>query len=89
MSENNDERIIEFCDEDGNIEKMEMLDVIEYSDEEYLVLLPVKEDDGGVIILRIEYDGDEESYTSIDDDELLDKIFEMFKARNSDIFDFE
>lgn len=89
MSENNDERIIEFCDEDGNIEKMEVLDVIEYSDEEYLVLLPVKEDDGGVIILRIEYVGDEESYTSIDDDELLDKIFEMFKARNSDIFDFE
>ena len=81
-------------DEDGNEVKFEFLDIIELDSEQYAILLPVQEDDeneGEVVILKIEDNGensDEETYVSVDDEETLNKVFQMFKEEFKDEFNF-
>ena len=96
MSEdiNNEEldNIIVLNDEDGNENEFEFLDLIEYEGEEYVVLLPVEEseDAGEVVILKLEdtESEDEESYVSVDDEDTLNKVFEIFKEKFKDDFNF-
>mgnify|MGYP004678243577 CR=1 FL=1 len=86
--------IIILSDENGEDVQFEFLDLIEYDSEEYVVLLPVideeDEDDGEVVILKVEDSGDEdeESYVSVDDEEILNKVFEIFKEKFKDEFNF-
>ena len=90
------DNIVILNDEDGNEVKFEFLDLVELDNEEYVVLLPVTEDgeeeEGEVVILKIEdsddEDSDEESYVSIDDEEVLNKVFAIFKEKFKDDFDF-
>ena len=96
MSEdiNNEEldNIIILNDEEGNEAEFEFLDLIEFEGEEYVVLLPVEESDdaGEVVILKLEdtESEDEESYVSVDDEEVLNKVFEIFKEKFKDDFNF-
>ncbi len=86
------DNIITLNDEDGNEIQFEFLDLIEYEGEEYVVLLPTDEEDdaGEVLILKLE-DTDseeEESYVSVDDEEILNKVFEIFKEKFKDEFNF-
>ena len=90
------DNIVILNDEDGNEVKFEFLDLIELDDEEYVVLLPVteegEEDDGEVVILKVEdnddEDSEEESYVSVEDEDTLNKVFEIFKDKFKDDFDF-
>ena len=90
------DNIIVLNDEDGNEVKFEFLDLVELDDEEYVVLLPVaeegEEEDGEVVILKLEdnddEDSDEESYVSVEDEDVLNKVFEIFKEKFKDDFDF-
>ena len=93
--ENNEEldNVVILNDEDGNEVKFEFLDLIELDGEEYIVLLPVEEDEdaeGEVVILRVEdtESEEEESYVSVDDDDILNKVFEIFKEKFKDEFNF-
>ena len=89
------DNIITLNDENGEEINFEFLDLIEYEGEEYVVLLPVEEDDddeeaGEVVILKLEdtESEEEESYVSVDDEEVLNKVFEIFKEKFSDEFNF-
>ena len=90
------DNIVILNDEDGNEVKFEFLDLVELEDEEYVVLLPVteegEEEEGEVVILKVEDnddpDSEEESYVSIEDEEILNKVFEIFKEKFKDDFDF-
>ena len=88
------ENIVILNDEEGNEVKFEFLDLIELDDEEYVVLLPMVEDDeeeGEVVILKVEdtdEDSEEESYISVEDETVLNKVFEIFKEKFKDDFDF-
>ena len=76
-------------DEEGNEIEFEFLDVVELDDKEYVVLLPVEEaEKGEVVIFRIEGEGDDESYVSLDDEEEAERVFEAFKEKTKDDFDF-
>ena len=101
MNEENNEldenisNIIVLNDENGNEVQFEFLDLIEYDSEEYVVLLPVleegQEDDGEVVILKVddsEENADEESYVSVDDEETLTAVFEIFKDKFKEEFNF-
>ena len=64
-------------------------------DEEYVVLLPVsdegEEDEGEVVILKLEdtdEDSEEESYVGVEDEEILNKVFAIFKEKYKDEFNF-
>ena len=89
------DNIIILNDEEGNEVKFEFLDLVELDEEEYVVLLPVseegEEDEGEVVILKLEdtdEDSEEESYVSVEDEEILNKVFEIFKEKFKDDFDF-
>ena len=90
------DNIIVLNDEQGNEVKFEFLDLVELDEEEYVVLLPVteegEEDEGEVVILKVEDNDDEESeeesYVSVEDEDTLNKVFEIFKEKFKDDFDF-
>ncbi len=93
----NDEldNIIVLNDEEGNEVNFEFLDLVELDGEEYVVLLPMsdegEEDEGEVVILKVEdtdTDSEEESYVSVEDEDVLNKVFEIFKDKFKDEFDF-
>ena len=98
-SENNMEEdltnLIPLIDEKGNEIQFEFLDLIEYESEQYAILLPVEEDEeseGEVVILKVEDsedDSEEETYVSVDDEEILNNVFELFKEKFKDEFNFE
>ena len=89
------DNIVVLNDEEGNEVQFEFLDLVELDDEEYVVLLPVtdegEEDEGEVVILKLEDtddDSEEESYVGVEDEEILNKVFEIFKEKFKDDFDF-
>ena len=87
------DNIIILNDENGEEVKFEFLDLVELDGEEYVVLLPADEDEdeeGEVVILQVEdtEDEEEESYVSVDDEDTLNKVFEIFKEKYKDEFNF-
>ena len=89
------DNIIVLNDEQGNEVKFEFLDLVELDEEEYVVLLPVsedgEEDEGEVVILKLEdtdEEAEEESYVGVEDEEILAKVFSIFKEKFKDEFDF-
>ena len=89
------DNIVVLNDEDGNEVKFEFLDLVELDNEEYVVLLPVvgegEEGDGEVVILRLEStdeEAGEESYVGVEDEQILSKVFQIFKEKYKDEFNF-
>lgn len=87
------DNIIILNDENGNEVKFGFLDLMEYEGEEYIILLPTEEgeDNDEVVILKVEDvedDPDMETYVSIDDEDTLNAVFEMFKEKFKDEFNF-
>ena len=85
------ENIVILVDEEGKEMRFEVLDVVEYEGADYAVLVP--DDEGeeadSVVILRVDADENgEETFSSEDDEKVLDAVFEIFKDRFSDEFDF-
>ena len=82
--------ILSLTDENGNEQNFEYLDVIEYEGKEYLFLLPAEDESAEIVILEIEpVDEENENYLAIEDMELLEKLYEMFKEKFQDYFTFE
>lgn len=92
-----EDNVVILNDEDGKEVKFEFLDLVELDNEQYVVLLPIdnvnEEEAGEVVILKVEdsesEEDDEESYVSVDDEEILNKVFDIFKEKFKDEFDFE
>ncbi len=82
--------IITFVDEDGTESSFEYMDCIEYEGKEYLALLPVDEESNEVVILEIEpVDEENENYLTVEDDAILEAVYDIFKDRFKDILTFE
>lgn len=80
-------------DEDGNEVEFEYLDTVDLNDKEYIVLLPLQGDEseeGEVVILEVKVseNGEIEEYLPVENDKELDEVFEEFKERMKDEFDF-
>ncbi len=93
QEEMDDETII-LTDENGEEAEFEYLDSVEYEGREYVVLFPVDDDDDNdseVIILVVEEyneDTDEETFGPVEDEETLNKVFELFKEAHKDEYNF-
>ncbi len=95
MSENKElemelEEVIVLEDEDGNELEFELGDKVVYEGKEYVVLLPLAEDDSGIVILEYQEGGDEEGdlYLDVEDESVLSAVFDIFKEKYADEFDF-
>lgn len=86
MAEDN---LVTLLDEDGNEVQFEFLDLEQYQEKEYVILLPAGDTDSEVVILQVEEPDDEnEAYIGVDDPDVLEAVFARFKAKFSDEFDF-
>ncbi len=98
MAENKevyDDNIIVLFDEEENKEMpCEWLDSVEYEGSQYAVVIPCDSEDGTVLIMEMIPDDetdDEESwlFNGVENKEVLDTVYEIFKKNNSDMFDFQ
>ncbi len=83
------ENTIILNDDEGNEAEFEFLDLIPYRGREYVVLLPTVDDAEEVVILQLEDSDDEiENYISVDNEFTLQAVFEIFKEKAKDEFNF-
>ena len=92
MMEN--ENIIVLTDEDGVDVEFEFCASVMYEGNEYVVLLPTEDEDGEVVILQVLEDenadeDDEATYVGVEDENVLQAVFDLFKEQAGDEFDFE
>ena len=83
-----EESVLTLTDENGEETRFEYLDCIEYEGKEYLVLLPEESDE--IVILEVEpVDEENENYIAVESEDVLDAVYEIFKARYQDVLQFE
>lgn len=89
--EEESENYITLTDDDRNDVSFEVIGEVEYQERYFAVMLPFDEDDDGVVILEIVPSDNEEmgEFLSIDDDKLLNEVFEKFKSEYNGEYEFE
>ena len=84
-----EESILTLTDENGDDIQFEYLDCIEYEGKEYLILMPVEEDSGEIVILEVQpVDEENENYLAVEDEAVLDAVYGIFKERYQDVLNF-
>ncbi|MBP3309458.1 MAG: DUF1292 domain-containing protein [Ruminococcus sp.] len=85
------ENYITLTDDNGEDISFEILDTLEYKERLFAVMLPFDDEDDEVVILEILPGEDPEfdDFVSIEDEALLNEVFEEFKKKYADEFDFE
>ena len=82
--------ILTLTDENGADVEFEYLDCIEYEGKEYLILLPVDEEEAEIVILEVEpVDEETENYLAVTDYAVLDAVYAIFKEKFQDVLEFE
>ncbi len=84
------DNLVFLTDADGTPVTFEFLGQIKYKEENYVVLLPTENEVEEVVtILKLESTADQiEHYTNVKDVETLNAVFEIFKDKFKDAFDF-
>ena len=90
MSENEElENIVVLTDDEGQDIEFEWLDTVEMGEDQYIVLLPTDDEEAEeVVIFKMEIDEETENFVSVDNEEELNKVYDLFKERNKENFDF-
>lgn len=83
------DNVIVLTDDEGNDVEFEWLDTVEVNDKTYVVVLPVEDDSEEVVILKIESEEDEDTFVGLEDEDEINEVFEVFKEKNKENFDFE
>ncbi len=83
--------LIELTDEDGETVTFEHLDTVQYKGKEYVIFIPYNEDEeevDEVVIFQI-LDQEEDCLEQVEDPDVLAGVYDLFRERNQDMFDFE
>ena len=84
-----EESILTLTDENGDEIQFEYLDCIEYEGKEYLILMPLDEESNEIVILEIQpVDEENENYVAVEDEAILDAVYNVFKERYKDVLNF-
>lgn len=86
--------VITLTDSDGSDVDFEVLDIVPYKEHEYVVMLPVDDesDSPEAVILELleaEEDNEEDMLQGVEDEEILNAVFNLFIEKNADDFQFE
>ena len=80
---NEEQNFVELCDEDGNITKCEVYDIVDFEEKTYAMLLPLdeeNEEDPELIVLEYIEEGDECYFQNIDDEDEFDRVCEYIES---------
>ena len=81
--------ILSLTDENGAEVEFEYLDCIEFQGKEYLVLIPCESEEAEIVILEVEpVDEETENYLSVQDEDILNAVYEIFKDKYGDTIEF-
>lgn len=81
--------IITLTDDRGNDIDFEFLDLIEYSSNSYAVLIPTDEAADQVLIFKVENASlEDNTFSPVEDPDLAQAIFDLFRVKNEEYFDF-
>ena len=81
--------ILSLTDENGEEVEFEYLDCIEFQGKEYLVLIPCENEASEIVILEVQpVDEETENYISVQDEDILNAVYEIFKDTYGDTIDF-
>ena len=84
-----EENILSLTDENGEEVEFEYLDCIEFQGKEYLVLIPCESEEAEIVILEVEpVDEETENYLSVQDEGILNAVYEIFKEKYGDTIEF-
>lgn len=84
-----EQEILVLSDDMGGEAEFEVLDLIEYEGKQYVVLLPTDENDTGIVILEMTViDEENADYLDVEDEAILNAVFDIFKEEHKDEFDF-
>ena len=82
--------VLTLTDENGDEVKFEYLDCVEYLGKEYLVLMPIDENSSEIVILEVvPVDEENENYISVQDEAVLEAVYDIFKEKYADVLNFE
>ena len=84
MLDTNEDELFVLNDEDGNEIKFEFLDLIEFDNENYVVLYPIENEAEKVQ----ETEGEQDEYMSVDE-KTLQAVYAIFKEKFKDVYDFQ
>lgn len=87
----NKKNIMTLTDENGNTVQYELLDIIQYDENLYVVFYPTVLDDTEVVILRVEDSENinESNYIVEEDKYIVNEVYKMFKEKYKDKIKFE
>lgn len=96
MAEEYGPDLVTVLDEEGKEHQFEWLDAIETDEARYVALAPIfddpeeaVEDNGELIILRVETENGEDMLVPIEDEEEFDDIAEIFEERLADLYEID
>lgn len=76
-----EENIIELTDEEGNVIKCELCDVVEFEDKQYALLVETdtEEESPEVVLMRYTEEGEDVFFETIDDENEFNKVREYIE----------
>ncbi len=96
MTEEYNPDIVTLTDDDGKEYTFEILDAVETDESRYLALLPIHDDpqkflddDGELVIVRVNEENGEEFFEEIEDDDEYETIADAFIDRLQDFFEID
>lgn len=75
--------LVELSDEEGNVTKCEIYDIVEFEEKTYALLLPLEdenEEDPELIVLEYVEEGDEASFVSIEDEDEFNRVCDYIES---------
>ncbi|MBO5973737.1 MAG: DUF1292 domain-containing protein [Clostridia bacterium] len=92
MSEEYGNDYIVLTDENGVEVELEHLDTVEYNDNIYMAFIPAEmklEESYELIIMKVEKEDGEDILVTLDDEDELDEMFQIFSERLEETFEDE
>ena len=80
---NEELNLVELSDEEGNVTKCEIYDIVEFEEKTYALLLPLEdenEEDPELIVLEYVEEGDEASFVSIEDEDEFNRVCDYIES---------
>ena len=78
-----EQNFVELCDEEGNVTKCEVYDIVDFEGKTYAMLLPLEEDneeDPELIVLEYLEEGEECYFQNIDDEEEFERVCDYIES---------
>ena len=84
--------LVDLIDENGETVTFEHLDTVQYKNRDYIICIPYDDEEEvatEVVIFQINKEKEEDCLEQVEDSGILSTVYDLFKDRNADMFDFE